>query len=186
VDVAVVGAGRCFLVSPAKCRRITIGPVRLVTAATIVAIALVFRASSALATAAARPQFGVYTANVAIGGVGHLEVSIHVLDPPTKVTLTFACGEPRGRDTVTEVLNSAPVVVRGGAFSLTGTASLSRFTTLTENNALVKRSSVKATVDVRGAFTARGHFVGTALLGGSPCNGTSYTAPRLAGPALQK
>jgi hypothetical protein len=157
-------------------------PMRRLTGATILAVALAFGGSSALAAIQAGPQFGVYTANVGIAGAGHLEVSIHVLQPPTKVALTFACGKPTGPDTVTEVLNSGPVSLHGGAFSLSGTASLSRFTTVTENNALLKRSSIKATVDVKGSFTAHGQFVGTAQLGGSPCSGTGYTALRLAGP----
>ena len=155
---------------------------RLVTAATIFAFVLVAGGPPALATAVPGPQFGVYTANVAIGGAGHLEASLHVLQPPTQIALTFACGKPTGRDTVTEVWNSPPVPLHAGAFRFAGTAPLARLTTVTENNALLKRSSYKATVSVNGAFTSHGQFAGTVQLGGSPCVRTSYTAPRLAGP----
>ncbi len=145
-------------------------------------LALASAGSPALARTSSGPQFGVYTANVSVAGSGHLEVSIHVLDPPTKAALTFDCGKPTGRDTVTAAWDSPPVPLHGGAFTFNGTASLARITTLTENNALVKRSSYRAAVDVKGAFTPRGQFAGTVLIGGSPCAGTSYEASRLAGP----
>ncbi len=119
---------------------------------------------------------------MAIAGAGHLEASIHVLQPPTKVALTFDCGKPTGRDTVTVVWNSPPVPLHGGAFHFDGTAPLTRFTTVTENNALLTRSSYRGAVTVEGDFTAHGQFVGTLGIEGSPCSRTSYTAPRLPGP----
>ncbi|HEY4348620.1 MAG TPA: hypothetical protein VGM80_13610 [Gaiellaceae bacterium] len=155
---------------------------RFVIAAAASAVALLSGAPAALPMTAAGPQFGVYTANVGIAGAGHLAASIHVLNPTTQVTLTFDCGKPAGRDTVTEGFDSPPVPLHGGAFTFAGTASLTRFTTLTGTNALLKRSSYKATVHVNGAFTSRGQFVGTVQIGGSPCVHTSYTAIRVAGP----
>ncbi len=146
------------------------------------ALATLSGGSPALAAVVPGPQFGVYTANVGIAGAGHLEGSLHVLFPTTKIALTFDCGRPTGRDTVTEILNTGPVPLRSGAFSFRGTAVLSRITTVTENNAPVSHSSYKATVNVNGAFTSHRQFVGTVQLGGSPCNRTSYTASRLAGP----
>jgi len=155
---------------------------RHLSGATILTIALATGAAPAFATGATGPQFGVYTANVALGGGGHLEASIHVLDPPSKVAVTFSCGKPTGQDTVTEVLNTPAIPLRSGSFNFHASVSLSKFTTLTENNALLHQSSYKATVSVNGAFTSRKQFAGTVLLSGSPCNRTSYTAPRLAGP----
>jgi len=119
---------------------------------------------------------------VGIAGAGHLEASIHVNDPPATLETTFACGRPTGRDTVTEVLNTPVILLHGGSFSFDRAASMKRFTTVTGNNALVSQISFNATVDVNGAFTAHGQFVGTVQLDGSPCHGTSYTASRLAGP----
>jgi hypothetical protein len=152
------------------------------TGAALFALAILSGGSPALAAVVQGPQFGVYTANIGIAGAGHLEASLHVLDPPTKIALTFDCGKPTGRDTVTEVLNTAPVPLHGGAFSFRGTSLLSRLTTVTENNAIVNQVSYKTTVNVNGAFTSHRQFVGTVQLGGSPCNRTSYTASRLAGP----
>src|SRR5271154_6217735 len=97
---------------------------RLMTGAALFALAMLSCGSPAFATVVPGPQFGVYTANVGIAGAGHLEASLHVLDPTTKIALTFDCGKPTGRDTVTEVLNTAPVPLRGGVFSFRGTAML--------------------------------------------------------------
>ena len=99
---------------------------RRVTGAAICAVALVFVGSAAFATVAAGPQFGVYTANVGVAGDGHLEVSIHGLQPRTKVALTFSCGKPTGADTVAEVWNSPPVPLQGGAFSFVRFAVMGR------------------------------------------------------------
>jgi hypothetical protein len=148
----------------------------------ILSLALATIASPAFAKGAAGPQFGVYTANVALGDGGHLEASIHVLDPPSKVAVTFSCGKPTGPDTVTEVLNTPAIPLRSDSFNFHATTTLEQFTTLTENNALLKQGSYKTTVSVNGTFTSHSQFAGTVQLGGSPCNRTSYTAPRLAGP----
>jgi hypothetical protein len=76
-----------------------------------------------------------------------------------------------------------PVALHGGAFKFVGTANVSKFTTVTENNALLAQSSHKTAVSVNGAFTAHGRFSLTAQLGQSPCGGTAYTAIRKPGPA---
>lgn len=158
---------------------------RLVGGAALFISALVIGASSALATGATGPRFGVYTANVAIAGGGHLEGSIHINDPTATMEASFDCGRPTGRDTVTEVLNTPVIPLRaGGSFSFDRTVLLQRITTVTGTNAPVSHRSYRAGVDVNGAFTAHDHFAGTVQIGGSPCDGTSYTAPRLPGPAL--
>lgn len=157
---------------------------RLIGGAALCTSALVIGASTALATGASGPRFGVYTANVAIAGAGHLEGSIHINDPISTMEVTFACGRPTGRDSVTEVVSTPAIPLRGGSFSFVRTVVVQRITTVTENNAPVSHSSYRAAVNVNGAFTAHGQFAGTVQIGGSPCHGTSYTAPRLPGPAL--
>jgi len=137
---------------------------RLLIRATLLTVALATGASPALATAIAGPRFGVYTANVALGGGGHLEASISVLDPPSKVAGTFDCANPpvKTRDRRLEYASNS---LARRVLQLQVTASLAKITTLTENNSLVKRGSYKTSVDVNGAFTSRGQFVGTVLLG---------------------
>jgi hypothetical protein len=155
---------------------------RLVTALMIVTLSLEMGTLPAFASSAATPRFGVYTANVALGGGGRLEAIISVLEPPTKVTLVFDCSKPRGRDTVTDVLNAGPVALHGGAFKFVSTAKLSKFTTVTENNTLVSQSTYTAAVNVSGAFTAHHQFTGAVQLGGSSCAGSEYTTIRKAAP----
>jgi hypothetical protein len=137
---------------------------------------------SAQAASAAKPSFGVYTVNQLLGGGGHLEASISVLDPPTKVTMQFDCSKPTGQDTVTENFNSAVVPLHGGSFRFVGTVTLQKFTTVTENNALLAKSSYTSSASVTGSFTAHHQFIGTISIGESPCQGTAYTAIRKAAP----
>jgi len=158
---------------------------RLIGGAALFTSALVIGASAALAIGVTGPRFGVYTANVAIAGAGHLEGSIHINDPTSTMEVQFACGQPTGRGTVTEVLNTPVIPLRGGSFSFARTVLLQRITTVTANNALVSRGSYRAAVNVNGAFTAHDQFAGTVQIDGSPCQGTHYTAPRLPGPALE-
>jgi hypothetical protein len=155
---------------------------RRLTTALLLSLTLGVSVISAQAAAAAKPRFGVYTVNQLLGGGGHLEASISVLDPPTKVTMQFDCGKPTGQDTVTDVFNSAIVPLHGGSFRFAGTVTLQKFTTVTENNALLAKTSYTSSVSVTGSFTARHQFIGTIALGGSPCQGTAYTAIRKAAP----
>jgi hypothetical protein len=78
-------------------------------------------------------------ANEVIGGSGHLEASIHVQDPPTKVALTVQCGKPDGSVSVTEVWDSPSLLLHSGAFRFDGRSSLSRLT-LSATNAILKHS----------------------------------------------
>jgi hypothetical protein len=157
-------------------------PMRRPTAAFVVLLTLQITALPAQATTTAKPGFGVYTVNQLLGGGGHLEASISVLDPTTKVTVQFDCSKPTGQDTVTNNFDSGTIPLHGGAFRFTGTVTLQKFTTVTENNALLAKSSYTSTVSVTGSFTAHHQFSGTIQIGGSPCQGTAYTAIRKAAP----
>ena len=159
------------------------GRVRRVTIATMIVVALVIGRFAGDASAVMKPYFGVYTANVLLGGGGHLEASNSVLDPPTKVDMQFDCGRPKGLDTITDVLNTPAIPLRFGSFKYVATVKLSKITTVSENNASIAQSSYTASVDVSGTFNSHGQFTGTARLGGSPCGGTAYIANRKAPPA---
>jgi hypothetical protein len=154
---------------------------RRLSTALLLSLTLGVSVISAQAASAAKPRFGVYTVNHSLGGGGHLEASISVLDPPTKVTMQFDCGKPTGQDTVTNNFNSAVVPLHGGSFRFAGTVTLQKYTTAA-NNALLAKSSYKSTVSVTGSFTAHHQFIGTIAIGGSPCQGTAYTAVRKAAP----
>ena len=134
------------------------------------------------ADATAKPRFGVYTVNQLLGGGGHLEASISVLDPTTAVTVQFDCSKLTGQDTVTNNFNGGTIPLHGGAFRFSGTATLQKFTTVSENNALISKSSYRSSVSVTGSFTAHHQFIGTIQIGESPCQGTAYTAVRKAAP----
>jgi hypothetical protein len=155
---------------------------RRLTAVVVVSLTLGVGVISAPAAMAAKPRFGVYTVNLLLGGGGHLEASISVLDPPTNVTMQFDCSKPTGQHTVTNNFNSGVIPLHNGAFRFAGKVTLQKFTTVTENNALLAKSSYSSTVNVSGAFTAHHQFIGTIAIGGSPCQGTAYTAVRKAAP----
>ncbi len=152
------------------------------TATLLFSLSLGITLISAQASATTKPQFGVYAVNQLLGGAGHLEASISVLDPPTKVTMQFDCGKPSGQDTVTDNFDSGAVPLHGGSFRFASTVTLEKFTTVTENNALLAKSSYTSSVSVTGSFTAHHQFVGTISIGESPCQGTAYTALRKAAP----
>jgi hypothetical protein len=155
---------------------------RWLTAVLVVSLTLALGVTSAQAASTARPRFGVYTVDQVLGGGGHLEASISVLDPTTHVTVQFDCSKPTGQDTVTDNFNSGLIPLRGAAFKFAGTVTLQKFTTVSENNALLAKSSYTSTVSLTGSFTARHQFSGTIAIGGSPCQGTAYTANRKAAP----
>jgi hypothetical protein len=159
------------------------GRMRRVTTALMIVVTLVIGGFVGDAAAVTKPYFGVYTANVLLGGGGHLEASISVLDPPTKVSMQFDCGKPKGLDTMTDVLNTPAIPLRSGSFRYVATVKLSKITTITENNASVAQSTYTAGVDISGTFNSHDQFTGTARLGGSPCGGTAYIAYRKAAPA---
>jgi hypothetical protein len=156
---------------------------RLVTAATILALVLGAGELPALAAPAAKLRLGVYEGSVTIGGGGHLEVDISVPYPPTNVSLIFDCSKPTGQDTVTEVFDSGPVPTHGNAFVFSGMATLTKYTNVLENNLLLSTSTYKATVHVTGKLSPKDLFKGTALFGGSPCTGVPYSARRIPLPA---
>jgi hypothetical protein len=156
---------------------------RRVAAATMIVVSLVVGGFVGFAAAVTKPYFGVYTVNQLLGGGGHLEASISVLDPPSKVDMQFDCGKPSGLDTVTDVFYSPVIPLRSGSFRFLGKAKLTKLTTVTENNAPVKKSFYTASVDVSGTFkAANDQYIGSVQLGGSPCQGTAYTAYRKAAP----
>ncbi len=155
---------------------------RRLIAGCAVVMTLVMIALPAQASATAKPRFGVYTVNQLLGGGGHLEASISVLDPVTNVTVQFDCSIPRGQDTITDNFDSGTIPLHGGSFRFSGTVTLQKFTTVTENNAQLSKSSYTSSVSLTGSFTAHHQFIGTIQMGQSPCQGTAYTATRKAAP----
>jgi hypothetical protein len=157
---------------------------RLLGCAAAFAVGLAI-AAAALATSPAGPQFGVYTGRVGVGGGGLLIIDVSVTNPTTKASLVLDCGKPTTAvDSVTEIWDSPIIPLRKGSFSVHRTVTITRQTTVTKTNALVSKTTFTGTVDAQGAFTSHGQFAGTVLVAGSPCNGTHFTASRLAGPTL--
>lgn len=141
--------------------------------------------TSAVAASPAGPTFGVYTARVGVGGGGQLAVTISVTDPTTKGSVELDCGKPTSAvDSQTEIWHSPIIPLRNGSFSIHRTVTITRETTVTKTNAFVSKATFKGTVDAQGAFTSHDQFAGTILISGSPCNGTHFTASKLAGPTL--
>jgi hypothetical protein len=144
-------------------------------------VAFLLAGSTALASGAG-PRFGAYTAHKTLPNAGHLGVSISVDDPTTKGSIQADCSKPNGNFVLIHDWVSAILPLRHGSMHFDGVAKVNLITT-THTGAILKQSHVRTNVHVTANF-AHGKFTGSVRIGGSPCQGTSYSATLVEPPKL--
>jgi len=156
-------------------------PARRILIAVGWAVSLALGSSLALAADASGPPLGAYTGLIALGGGGHLAITIKVDSPSTTGSVEADCGAPRGNHTVTDAWDSRILQLNAGNFSFAHKAKIHVLTTK-PTGALIGKSRRKALVQFSGVY-ANDQYTGTVTIAGSPCAATAYTATLLAGPA---